>query len=361
MPRTKNTPKKSRKQSVKKNGSPTKKVRTTDPNRSRVFVGNVPYEKTAENIKEFIGDCGTPASIKWVNYPNGSFRGYGFIDFDTKGEANRFVEEKNQEELLGRKILVKHAEMRVGADAVGLQPPINVFIGNVTDPKDDELKTFVGKKFEKVTWVTQNDEFRGYGFVQFATIAGADNFVKKNGTDFQGKSVRISYATGYSPTAYVKVEDQTLTVAALEKFVDNENSAIRLMKNGEFAFVDFGTLKELNKFMAKKGKDLCSGEAIIRLSKGKQPSQVACCYIAGFPEGTTEKKLRKFAGANVMKIQMARDDKTYAFVHFVNPSDAKRFVEKDGQEIGGKTVQINLKIARKQRKQSTKQEGQGSL
>lgn len=361
MPRTKNTPKKSRKQSVKKhNGSPTKKVKTTDPNRSRVFVGNISYEKTDKNMKEFIGDC---ASIRWVNYPNGNFRGYGFIDFDTKAEANRFVDEKNGEEFLGREIVAKHAEMRVGPDAVGIQPPINVFIGNVTDANDDQLKKFIKKKVGKISWVTQDEEFRGYGFVQFDTINGADQFVKKNGQKFQGEPVRISYATGYAPTAYVKVEDQTLTVAALEEFVDNSNSTIRLMKDGEFAFVDFNTLKELNKFMAKKGEDLCSGEAILRLAKGKQPSQIACCYIAGFPEGTTDTKIRKFAGKNVQKVTMARDEKNYAFVHFLNPSDAKRFAQKNGQELGGATVKINLKIAHKQRRQfvSTKQESQGSL
>ena len=52
-----------------------------------------------------------------------------------------------------------------------------------------------GAEVVGLRWVTQKDsgEFRGFGFVEFATTAGADKAILLNGKELLGRPIRLDW------------------------------------------------------------------------------------------------------------------------------------------------------------------------
>jgi len=71
-----------------------------------------------------------------------------------------------------------------------------IFIANVSDTVTDDLTTEFFKsagEITKISWLTHKDtgNFKGCGFIEFATAEGAAKAVDLNGNFLEGKSVRV--------------------------------------------------------------------------------------------------------------------------------------------------------------------------
>ena len=80
--------------------------------------------------------------------------------------------------------------------------PYTVFIGNLSyDVTDESMTSYAEEKagegtVSAVRWITDRDsgEFKGAGYIDFATTDAVDAFVTLNGAVWMGRQLRVDYA-----------------------------------------------------------------------------------------------------------------------------------------------------------------------
>ncbi|MBN1169940.1 RNA-binding protein [Candidatus Micrarchaeota archaeon] len=76
----------------------------------KLYVGNIPYEMSGEDIKREFSEYGEVSDVFIVKDKNtGRPRGFAFVTFTDGEEADRAVAEMNGKEVGGRKIVVSEA------------------------------------------------------------------------------------------------------------------------------------------------------------------------------------------------------------------------------------------------------------
>ena len=75
-----------------------------------IFVGNLPYSLTDEELKEAFDPFGTVDSARVITDPySGRSRGFGFVEMTDEREGEAAVEGLNGKELKGRPLTVDRA------------------------------------------------------------------------------------------------------------------------------------------------------------------------------------------------------------------------------------------------------------
>jgi nucleolin len=70
-----------------------------------IFVGNISYKCTENDLKKFFKDCGKVLDVRLAKKPDGKLKGFAHVDFETKEGVDKAVE-KNGEELQGRALKI---------------------------------------------------------------------------------------------------------------------------------------------------------------------------------------------------------------------------------------------------------------
>ncbi len=79
----------------------------------KLYVGNLHYEVTEEDLSKSFGKIGECSSVNIVrDRYSGISRGFGFVEMATDEEAKEAIRELNELELHGRKIVVQEARSR---------------------------------------------------------------------------------------------------------------------------------------------------------------------------------------------------------------------------------------------------------
>ena len=85
-----------------------------------VYVGNLPYEVTKEDLSEVFAEYG---KVQRVHLPTdretGKMRGFGFVEMSTEEEETAAIEALNSAELMGRELKVNKARNRENKDQRG--------------------------------------------------------------------------------------------------------------------------------------------------------------------------------------------------------------------------------------------------
>lgn len=80
---------------------------------NEVFVGNVPFEVSEADLREFFGSYGEIDQCKLItDRATGKSRGFGFVKFKSSEEAANAVKEAQGRQLKGRALNVKISEPR---------------------------------------------------------------------------------------------------------------------------------------------------------------------------------------------------------------------------------------------------------
>jgi len=76
--------------------------------KNRVYVGNLSYRTTSEELKAyFLTVCPGVSSAEVISYPNGRSKGCGLVEFKTASDAEKAIKELNNTELATRKIFIR--------------------------------------------------------------------------------------------------------------------------------------------------------------------------------------------------------------------------------------------------------------
>jgi len=79
----------------------------------RLFVGNLPFSTTSEDLERLFSEVGTCESAKVVtDRDSGRSRGFGFVEMSTDAEAKAAAEQLSGRDIGGRQINVDEAHER---------------------------------------------------------------------------------------------------------------------------------------------------------------------------------------------------------------------------------------------------------
>ena len=78
-----------------------------------IFVGNIPFGSSAEDIRQLFEQYGTVENVDMItDRETGRFRGFGFVEMLEADEANAAIAELNGSMLTGRPLTVNEARPR---------------------------------------------------------------------------------------------------------------------------------------------------------------------------------------------------------------------------------------------------------
>lgn len=76
----------------------------------KLFVGNLPYEVTEDQLKEAFGAHGTVESVRIITDKfSGRSKGFAFVEMSSEDEAQACIDKLNNSDLSGRSIIVNEA------------------------------------------------------------------------------------------------------------------------------------------------------------------------------------------------------------------------------------------------------------
>jgi len=89
----------------------------------RLFVGNLPYDTTEASLRELFSDVG---SLSYVSLPTdretGKMRGFAFVEFVDRAQADAAVRRHNNELFKGRQLVINEARARDASGPPGGRP-----------------------------------------------------------------------------------------------------------------------------------------------------------------------------------------------------------------------------------------------
>jgi len=84
----------------------------------RLYVGNLPYKATDEDLMTLFSSVGDVASARVMrDMATGRARGFGFVEMTTDEAAQKAIEKLHQHEMEGRAIVVNEAQPKPAGGA----------------------------------------------------------------------------------------------------------------------------------------------------------------------------------------------------------------------------------------------------
>lgn len=91
----------------------------------KLYVGNLLYEVTDEDLKNQFASAGTVVSATVIKFrDSGRSKGFGFVEMGTEEEAQKAIEMFHQQDFKGRKLVVSEARPPKVNDA-GANAPVS--------------------------------------------------------------------------------------------------------------------------------------------------------------------------------------------------------------------------------------------
>lgn len=75
----------------------------------KLYVGNLLYEITEDDLKELFGQYGTVASSTVIRFQDGRSKGFAFVEMESDEGAKQAIDGLNGHDYKGRKIVVAEA------------------------------------------------------------------------------------------------------------------------------------------------------------------------------------------------------------------------------------------------------------
>lgn len=172
---------------------------------TQLFVGNLSFDATNDDVLSLFADVGGVVSSQLVTGRNGDSRGYALVEMVSFEEAANAIDALNGMEFLGRELRVRQDRKSMTSapppaqvdefDPNSLGSP-NLFIGNldydVTTEEVLELVHPLGAVVSGAVEERWDGRSRGFAIVQMATIDDAVNVaLALNGADHWGRPLKV--------------------------------------------------------------------------------------------------------------------------------------------------------------------------
>ena len=86
----------------------------------KLYVGNLPFSTTEEELREIFEQHGPTVSVRVItDRETGRSRGFGFVEFAEEGNAEKALQALNGKDIGGRSLRVNEAQDRQGGGRGG--------------------------------------------------------------------------------------------------------------------------------------------------------------------------------------------------------------------------------------------------
>jgi len=76
----------------------------------KLYVGNLPYKTTSDQLQELFAQAGSVTSATVISDKfSGRSKGFGFVEMSSEDEASKAISMFNGNEMEGRKLIVNEA------------------------------------------------------------------------------------------------------------------------------------------------------------------------------------------------------------------------------------------------------------
>ena len=87
---------------------------------ARLYVGNLSFDATADDLREIFGQCGEVEDAIIVTRPSGGRpRGFGFVTMAEDAAGQEAIRQLNGQDVSGRQLVVNVAKARQESDRGG--------------------------------------------------------------------------------------------------------------------------------------------------------------------------------------------------------------------------------------------------
>lgn len=179
----------------------------------RLYVGNLPYTMTPDQLAEIFSESGTVDAVEVVyDRVTDRSRGFAFVTMASVGEAEEAIRMFDGSLAGGRKVKVNFPEVPRGAETEVLgqrmrsrgyvDSPYKVYAGNLgwsltSQALRDAFASQPGLLGAKVIFDRNTGQSRGFGFVTFASDEECQAAIEAmNGLEIEGRPLRLSVAQG---------------------------------------------------------------------------------------------------------------------------------------------------------------------
>ncbi|KAI8373581.1 hypothetical protein EDC96DRAFT_498858 [Choanephora cucurbitarum] len=189
------------------------------PNQYQVFVGDLAPEITDENLTQAFGQFGSLVNAHVMrDTMTGNPRGFGFVTYREKAEADQAIASMNGELLGSRNIRVNWATQKGQSDTPpprpGQQLPYetvvqqtpsyvtSVYVGNLPPNVSDADLVQPFQRFGFIQEVKLQAD-KGFAFVKYDTHQNAANaIVHLQGININGREAKLSWGKDRAPSNY---------------------------------------------------------------------------------------------------------------------------------------------------------------
>ncbi|KAG5191632.1 hypothetical protein JKP88DRAFT_191549 [Tribonema minus] len=156
-----------------------------------VFVGNLAWNTTADELRDFMASVGTVlSSAVQCHADSGRSKGWGLVEYSTDGEAMAAIEQLNNAELGGRAVHV-----RLDRSNIDTSGGFAVFVGNLPwSTTTEDLQTLFAQFQPYDVHVKTNmaGRSRGFAILRFsAPEPGQQAIAAMNGFDIDGRPIQV--------------------------------------------------------------------------------------------------------------------------------------------------------------------------
>lgn len=179
-----------------------------------VYIGNLAYTVTPDELQTFVAQFVDPANIKNVRMAldkeTGKCRGFGHVEFNSKESCDAAIAALNGQELAGRSVRVNAADSKEEQDkaaslarSTGLRSPNTLYLGNLAWSVDEDLikemlSDLIGANSFKTVRLArdkQTNRTRGFAHVEFVDQATLEKAVTElNGLEVMNRPLQAAKA-----------------------------------------------------------------------------------------------------------------------------------------------------------------------
>lgn len=288
--------------------------------KANILIKNIDKEVTQQEIFSAFAKFGNIGSAKLESYPDGTSRGFAYIQFEKVEDADKAIEEMNGVELKGQKLAVNKHEKK--ETRPGQQPKFNnLFVGNLPAGTDEE-------KLRSL--------FQDFGEIESVYVQKDDKGTLKD-------------------SGFVCFKDPELA----EKAADAMNK--KQIGTDQFLIV--------NRHISKKDNEILqTGSKIHPISQNLSKTFNSNVYVKFIPNDITEEELRKTFSEAGKIISVKMDQRVqrfenqeipqyqYAFILYEKVSDAQTAIRKfDNANIfGSRPLKVELWLSKEEIEQQKK-------
>mmetsp|Transcript_20553 Transcript_20553/g.30327 ORF Transcript_20553/g.30327 Transcript_20553/m.30327 type:complete len:378 (-) Transcript_20553:802-1935(-) len=170
-----------------------------------VFVGNLAFETSWQDLKDHMRKAGNVENAKILEHPDGRSKGCGLVSYQQPKDAQRAVRQLHDSVLKGRPMTVREnrEKTNTGNSNGGKRPdpPVGnnqVFVGNLgyatTWKSLKDLFASVGSVNRAEVIVGHDGKQKGFGIVTFFNPNDAEAAINRlNGAELDGRKLLVRY------------------------------------------------------------------------------------------------------------------------------------------------------------------------